>query len=853
MTAKSKRKRRRSAATETGTGVGMAPPSEGIWERLPRTYQHVICLLFLLLLPLFQYGDVILGDQKFMSPDIVQWRASAESIIEYREKYDEEALWSENMFSGMPAYIVSYKRAVPHLDEIFSWMAPVFPAAALWVMMAGMYLFLLRLKLHPLAATVGAMLLALTTYMPIIVGAGHNAKVYALAFIPWMFWGYMMLTRSPRRLLGFGVFALATTLELRTGHPQVGYFFLYVFAIWWAVDIYNAYRNQQLPQWLGKTGLLIGAGLLALGANAQPYWSIYEYTPYSIRGGDPAEESTGLELDYAMAWSHGWFEMTSLAIPGILGGSSTDNMYWGAKSVTSGPHYIGAAAWLLILLALFNARYGVRWVFLGGAVLSMLFALGENLLWFNELFFNYMPFFNKFRAPEKWLMVTAFCLSTLAAFGAQWLFDKQASGTFNGSLRKMDWPAGLVIGFGVLMLVVVNTSLDYEKPGERSMLARQVAQQNNVDPNDPRVMEVVNDFLQTTIEERKSLAQSDTLRYLFFTGIAVVFIAAFLLAKLPAYLALAGVLLLLGFDLITTGNRYIPDESKVSDQLTQRDVMERQRQGYHDFIQEQKQGEVAGSRVFPLDQNPFNNAVPSYFYPSLGGYTGAKMSRYQQAIDNAFFAGPSGINLGLLSMLDVRFITSGQAYGFPGYETVYEEDDGIVLENTRRPGRVFFPAQVEAAGSSAEALLFISEGRLNPGEVSVVEVPNTALLSHEADPEADFELLEYNARQIRISIDKTVPGYVGLSEIYYPEGWKAYLNDEEVPIYAMNYLLRSVHVEEGQHELRMEFNPVSHTLGSTVAWGFNILILLIMAFGAYVGRGKQSMTDDSDDINNDKA
>jgi hypothetical protein len=853
MTAQKKRKRNRTATSGISPDKQRIPSEPGLWDRIPKVYQHVICLFILFLLPFFQYGDVMLGDQKFMSPDIVQWRASAESIIDYRENYDEEALWSENMFSGMPAYIVSYKRSVPHLDQLFTWLAPIFPAAALWVMMIGMYLFLLRLKLHPLAAVTGALLVALTTYMPIIVGAGHNAKVYALAFIPWMFWGYMMLTRSPRRLLGFGIFALATTLELRTGHPQVGYFFLYVFAIWWAVDIYNAYRNQLLPQWLSKTGLLIGAGLLALGANAQPYWSIYEYTPYSIRGGNPAEERSGLDLDYAMAWSHGWFEMTSLAIPGILGGSSTDNMYWGAKSVTSGPHYIGAAAWLLILLALFNARYGVRWVFLGGAVLSMLFALGENLLWFNELFFNYMPFFNKFRAPEKWLMVTAFCLSTLAAFGAQWLFDKQASGTFTGSLRKLDWPAGLVIGFGVLMLILVNTSLDYEKPGERSMLARQVAQQNNVDPNDPRVMEVVNDFLQTTIDERQSLAQSDTLRYLFFAGIAVVLIAVFLLAKLPAYLALAGILLLLSFDLITTGNRYIPDESKVSEQLSQRDVMEQQRRGYHDFIQQELQDEVAESRVFPLGQNPFNNARPSYFYPSLGGYTGAKMSRYQQAIDNAFFAGPAGINLGLLNMLDVRFVTVQQAYGFPGYNTVYDEDDGIVLENTRSTGRVFFPESVEAAVTSDEALAFISNGRLSAAEASVVEKQSSALLPHQADPEARFELLEYSAREIRISIDKTVPGYVGLSEIYYPQGWKAFLNGEEVPVYAMNYLLRSVYVEEGQHELRMAFNPVSHTLGSSIAWGFNILILLITAFGAYIGRGKQIRTDDSDDLNTDTA
>lgn len=839
MAAKKSRKRspsRASAASNT-----TFEPSPSFWDGLRPRYQHAICLLILLLLPVFQYSDVILGDQKFMSPDIVQWRASAESIIEHREEYDEEALWSENMFSGMPAYIVSYKRAVPHVDELFTWLSAVFPAAALWVMMLGMYLFLLRLKMHPLAATIGALLVALTTYMPIIVGAGHNAKVYALAFIPWMFLGYMMLTRSSRKLLGFSIFALATTLELRAGHPQVGYFFLYVFAIWWAYDGYKAYAAGKIPAWGKNTGLLLAGGLLALAANVQPYWSIYEYTPYSIRGGTASEERSGLDIDYAMAWSHGWFEMTTLAIPGIQGGSSTDNMYWGSKSVTSGPHYLGAAAILLILLTLFNSRYGIKWVFLAGALLSMLFALGENLLFFNEFFFNYAPFFDKFRAPEKWLMVTAFCFNVLAAMGAQWLFDTRSG--LSGSLRKLDWPAGLAIAFGVLMLVLVNTSMDYEKPGERQRLAQQVAQQNDVRPNDPRVMEVVNNFIQDTLDERQALAQSDTLRYLFFAGIAVVLLAAFLLAKIPAYLAALGFLLLLSFDLISTGNRYIPASSKVSDQLTQRDVMEQQRQGYHSFIEDELRDNARKGRVFPLDQNPFNNAVPAYFYPSVGGYTGAKMSRYQQAIDEAFFAGAAGINLGLLDMLNVRYITAGQAYGFPGYDAVYEEGDGVVLENSRRLGPLFFPDAMETAASPGEALRFISGDRVDAGRNSIIEKNEGELKAHQPDPEASFRLESYTARELRFRVQKSVPGYVALSEMYYPVGWKAFLNGEEVPIYAVNYLLRGVHLEAGTHELRLSFNPSSHRLGSTLSWGFNLLILALFAAGLYLHFTKPEPAD----------
>lgn len=817
-----------------------------VWDNLPVKYQHLICLGFLLILPLFQYGDVILGGERFFSPDIVQWRASAESIIDHREEFGEEALWSENMFSGMPAFIVSYKRAVPHVDEIFTWLAPIFPAAALWVMLIGVYLFLLRLKLHPLAATIGALLIAFTTYMPIIVGAGHNAKVYALAFIPWMFYGYLMLTRSTKPLLGLGIFALAAALELRAGHPQVTYFFMYVFAFWWLYDTWQAHKEQQLPSWLKRTGFVVAAGLLALAANIQPYWSIYEYSPYSIRGGSAVEATqSGLDLDYAMAWSHGWFEMTTLAVPGIQGGSSGDNLYWGPKTMTSGPHYLGAIAILLILIALFNVKSGLKWVFLSGAILSMLFALGENFLAFNKLFFDFMPLFDKFRAPEKWLMVTTFSFNVLAAMGANWLFTSEKENA-PSSLRKIDWPAGIAIGLGVLLLVLAASSLSYDKPGESRQLAQQVAQQNQVSADDPRVMEVVNNFLAEIREERSSLAQSDILRYLFFVGIGIILIGAFILAKIPAFAAAIIIILLLSVDLISVGNRYIPDSSKIDSSINQTDFMERQRSGYHNFIQQEMSGFDYPYRVFPIDQNPFNNAIPSYFYPSVGGYTGAKMSRYQAAIDNAFFGGPGGLNFGLLDMLNVRYMTVAQDYGLPGYDVVYQQGDGIVLENGNVLPKVFFPDRVSSTTNPAEALEFISAGRFDPASESVLE--KTELLEHGRDLSAGAKVITYNAREISFEVTKSEAGYVAISEMYYPKGWTATVNGEETDIFAMNFLLRGIHLPAGEHEITLEFAPASHTIGSALSWFFNLIILGLIGFGFYQSRTQLKPESDTESV-----
>lgn len=779
---------------------------------------------------MLQYPDVIPGNERFMAHDIVQWRASAETVIQHRETYGEEPLWASNMFSGMPAYIVSFMRSVPHADQIYTWLSPIFPAAPIWILTLGVYLFLLRLKLHPLAALLGAVLAGLTTYMPIIVGAGHNAKVYALSFIPWMLYGFHLLTRSERKILGFAVFAIAVNLELRAGHPQVTYFFLFLFAIWWIHDLWEANKDKQLPSWAKNTGLLICAGLLALAANIQPYWSIYEYSPFSIRGGAPAEETTGLDLDYAMEWSHGWFEMSTLFIPGIMGGSSTDNLYWGDKIFTSGPHYLGAIAFFLILIALFRVKSTLKWVFLSSAVLTMLFALGKNFSTFNFLFFDYFPFFNKFRAPEMWLMVSTLSLIILAAMGAHWLLTEGMKNE-ESLLKRLDWPAGITIGTGILYLILVNGVLSFEKPGEFNQLASQVASQNQVSVNDPRVQQVVSDFLDSEVKpERIAKAQSDTLRFLLFSGIGILLAGAMLAGKLPGWIAILLMTTLFMIDLVTTGNRYIKEGATIPKSWDLVEALERQRGSHHTFIQQQMAEKPYPYRVFPLDSSPFNNAVPAYFFHSIGGYTGAKMNRYQALIDHAIFDPETGLNFGVMDMLNVAYITARQAFSMPGYSVVHQGDAAVLRNDSVLP-KVFFPEEAVYVERPAQALQFLQEG-FNPRRQVVLETRQGA--GHQADSLAHFEMLTYNARNIEFSLTKSEPGWVVLSEMYYPKGWKVTVNGEITEIVPANFVLRAIFVEAGEHVVRFEFNPASYRIGSMLSWVFNLLLIGFLAIGLFI-------------------
>ncbi len=820
-----KRQSRRKERAKKKSAAAAPTPVPGIWDKLDRRWQHGICLAFLMMLPIIPYYDVIIGDQRFFAHDIVQWRASAESIIEHREEFAEDPLWSENMFSGMPAYVISYLRAVPHYDEIVASMRPIMPAAALWTMLPGLYILFIRLKLHPLAAVFGSIAIAFTTYMPIIVGAGHNAKVYALSYIPWVLIGYQMLSHSKKTLLGLFVFALALNLEIRAIHPQVTYFFFYLIGIWWIYDTWRYYKNNELPDWAKRTALMAAGVIIALACNAQPYWSIYEYTDYSMRGGTEMEATDGLSMDYAMAWSQGWFELNTLIIPEIMGGSSFDGGYWGEKMVTNGPHYLGVLVFFLGLLALFRYENKIKYVFLAAGVLTMLFSLGKNFAALNFFMFDYMPLFNRFRAPEMWLMVTTFSFCTLGALGAHWLLTKGPA----AGIKALYLPGGITLGVGLAFLFLANSVLTYEKPNELAQLTNSIAQQNNLDPNDPMVVNHANQIFNNEIKpEREEKAKSDIFRYLIFAGLGIGIAALFVSGKVALIVAGAAIAVLLAADLMPVGNRYIAPNSKIDASLGMEGHLERSRGSHDDFIQAHNRNSDYPYRVFPVVDNPFNNAKPSYFHPSVGGYTGAKLATYQDLIDHAIFHDVTGLNFPVLDMLNTKWLIVDRPYPFPGYEVVHEGNNRIVLENTNVLPKVFFPNALDTGNSAREMMTKLNDS-FDPRETALLMDDTTP--DHEADPDADFSLITYRANLLKFEITKSTPGLAVISEMYYPAGWKAFVNDEEVPIYRVNYVLRGIFLDEGTHEVRMEFRPASHFTGRTISWIFN---LGLMGFGVIV-------------------
>lgn len=799
----------------------------GFFFSLPAARQHVIALLILFLIPFFLFTATTIGGKELKRHDTTQWRASAQSTIEYREQYGKEALWVTNVFGGMPAYVISVKKQVPHLDDLQSLFRGIYPAFQHWVMLAGMYVLLVVMGFRPVTALFGALMYSLTTYFPIIVGAGHATKFMTLAYAPWVIAGYWMLSKKENKLPGLLFFSAAFTLNLRAGHPQITYYFFYLIVFLWLFDSWQAYKEKNFRQLGLLTGLLLAGGIIGALGHAQNLLTLQEYTAHSIRGGSAVlgSAATGLDSGYAFAWSQGIRETLTLLIPDLFGGASP--AYWGPKSFTSGPHYLGILALPFIFIALFRQRSRTMFLFFGVGVLAIFFAWGEHFRLLNEFAFSNIPLFNKFRAPETWLVLTVFCFSIVAAYGLEWFIDfvKQAQ---KRELKALYLPLGFSVAVLLFAFVQVN-SMQYSRPGEVENIAAQIARQNQVSAQHPQVMQQAENYVLTRlVPEREEKAKKDVMRGFLWLALSTALVYLMVSGKIDLSIGVFALILILAVDLIQVGKRYIPDDIIVAGNIDPEYLIQSQRRDIDTYIQEHiSEDSTYPYRVFPLLDNPFNNNIPSYFYPSIGGYTGAKLSIVQDVIDERgpLFTGTSGINTDLLSLLNVKYLTYIPGLNLPGFELVFSSPSGVVYENKNVLPKAFFVDSVITTQNPAEAYAYLNPGAIDFTHTAVVET--SAPITTNPDSAASVKVTRYTGPEISLKVKRGKPGFLVLSEIYYPDGWIAELNGEEIPIYKTNYLLRGIEIPAGEHEVEFRFEPESYRIGVMLA-SFSLFIQILL-------------------------
>ena len=804
-----------------------AAAPDTFWTRLSAPARHGLCLLVLLAVAVGFYAPVLTDGLTIRGGDVISWRANAEALLEYQEETGEQALWAPNVFSGMPAFLINYKPVVPQADVLLRVLRDVmWPIEHVFLMMAGAYLLVVYVRRDSLAGLLAGVAFGFTTYIPIILGAGHQTKFVALAYAPYVIVAFVYALRTPRLLSGL-LFAAALALQLRARHPQITYYVMMVLFVWWIVEVVQAVRENRTPALAQSTGwLALGTGL-ALLMVAQPYLATFQYKDFSTRaaaaaagGGDGGGSAMG--WDYAMRWSQGVGEMVTLLIADAFGGGG--GTYWGPKPFTEGPHYLGGIVLALAGLAVWRVRSRMVWGLAGAAVATTLFAFGRHAAWINRPLFEYFPFFDAFRAPETWLSVTALVLAVLAGIGLDYALrrdDRPAKRRTNASdarLRPLLIAFGLTFGLTAVLWIGQDAVFDFGKPNEEQRIVRALLQQYpDVSPQDPRVQQTVRQEIERRKDERRANFSTDAKRTLFFLALGGGVLALYRRETVPAWVAGLAVVSLVVVDLYGVGSRHLPDEkfSKAQDA-----AQEIPTYGFDRFIK-QKQQEAGGPghfRVLPLALNPTNNATPSYHYEQIGGYHGAKLQRYQEYLDHVLQIGQGTPNENALDLLNTRYIVARQQ--LPGTTVAHRDGQTglVVLENPDAVPRAFFVGQTEVIDGAQATWQRLRSNAFNPRQTALLPEPLDAPVTPiDSSSTARVALQKHTPPEIVWEIETDAPRLLVASEVYYPAGWTATLNGEPVPIHRVNYLLRGVHVPAGTHTLRMRFAPQADRIGTWIA------------------------------------
>ena len=826
-------------------------PQGSWWSRLPETAQHAICLGTLLTIGILFYAPILFSGQNLIGGDAVKWRMMAASMIDYHDATGEEVLWSPNTFGGMPGYMITRFAWVPGIDNVGNWLRNgigLWPISHFAFLLGGAYLLGWWLTREKWAGVVLAVAFGLTTYIPIILSAGHNTKYIALGYTPWLVLAFAHTLRRPR-LLGALLFAVALAVHLRTGHPQITYYALWTIGIWWIADGVGSWREGLIDRWARATGWLTGGGLIAALMVAYPYLLQRDYKSFTIRGAF-TDASGGLDqaYAYAMNWSHTLGELLTLIVPNAYGGGGAT--YWGEKIFTSGPHYIGGVVILLAVVALLlSRRRVVVWAMSVAAGLMMLFALGSNLDVLSRPLYDFFPLFDAFRVPETWLAQVAFCTAVLAALGlaaaaplrrVNAAVEERSEEDRARRSQVVTIAVAAVLGFVVVLAVAGPSLLSFEKVGEVERAVAQIAQENEVSPSDPRVRQAAEQGIASFVEERRDLFTADAWRTVLFVLLGGALLILGRRGTVPPWAIQMALALLIVVDLAGVGKRYIDADALplYDEELTE--LPNFAAYDFDEFIMGQV--EAAGGpgrfRTFSLiEGDPTTNARPSYHYESVGGYHGAKLRIFQDWLDHLLTDPSGGVSVNGLRLLGVRYVVAGQP--IPGYEVVYQGDQtgALVLRDPNAPPRAFFASEVETLPNEEAVWSRVHEPTFDPSRTALVEqgveATTTAIDSSSA---ASVETTRFTPDEIVYAVNTDAPRLLVASEVYYPAGWKAFVDGNESPILRVDHLLRGVQVPAGAREVVMRFEPAvfqtsfAVSAASTAIVYLAILILLGLAW-----------------------
>ncbi len=817
------------------------------WDSLPPRAQHLLCLTALVLVAAYFCWPTLFSGLHLVGSDTVQWRATAESMLQHREETGEEPLWATNVFGGMPGLVIVQPAKVMQIDHLFGWLRLLsWPMSHVLALLAGTYCLVWYVTKDKLLGLFAACAYGLTTYLPVILVAGHNTKYVALAYAPWLLLAFIHTMRRPGLLSGL-LFAVAASVSLRAGHVQISYYVGIVGLVWWLVALVSAARGRAWRPFVRSTLWLLGGLVIGLLMVTQTYWPTLEYKAFTIRGMASGGGAGALSWDYAMAWSQGWSELLTLFIADAFGGGGAQ--YWGPKSFTGGPHYVGGIVLALAILAVWKVRTRAVAALGIGAVLMTLFALGSNFRDLNRLMHAHFPLFDSFRVPETWLIAVVLALAVLAAIGLRYLIRAERGKAEKEEARRF---GAVFVVFGalasvvLLLLIAKGAFFNFERPGEQEQYQMAIAQQAQRAPNDPEVERAAVRYVQTQLTEPREAAFSRdarrTLLMLLLAGGGVVLLRR---RKISVWALQALLITLTVVDLGGVARRYF-NESHLSQRSGAEARVETLRRGMIDVDQfllnkKAEAGGMGSFRVLSLERaDQTKNGLPSFYHESLGGYSGAKLRLYQDFLENILFdQATRGISANALDIMNTRYVIAAQPLA--GTQLAFQGSQFMVLENPDALPRAALIGQYEVIADPEAAWRRMQDPSFDPrSTVILAESPTEPVAPVDSGSVAHVALERYGPREIVLSIQTDAPRLLLLSEVYYPAGWKATVDGAEATIYRADYLLRAVHVPAGSQEVVFRFDPNSYVVGRWISVTSTTLVYLaILLLGLHAWRRRR--------------
>jgi len=782
-------------------------------EQIKKLSPHLIVILLFMGISFAYFSPVMQGKMIDM-PDIKHWKGMSKEVQDFREDTGEEALWTNSMFSGMPAYQISTRsnaNLIQYVVKAISLGIPR-PANLLFLYLLGFYLLLLSLKVDYRLSAVGAIGFAFSSYFFIIIMAGHMTKAHAIAYVP-MVVAAVLYTYRGRMLLGGVLTALTVALELYANHLQITYYLVLVLILIGVVQFVKDLKSNNLTSFAKRSGVLVLAALLASGTAISRLSTTMEYGEESTRGKselttDLDNKTSGLDKDYATSWSYGVAETFTLLIPNFYGGASQGELttesetyqaikrapnakqlikqlplYWGNQPFTSGPTYAGSIVMFLFIFGLLFVKSEMRvWILLA-TILSIMLAWGKNFMPLTDLFLDYFPGYNKFRAVSMILVIAEFTLPLLGFVALNKFLTTEAS---SNEKQKPLQLAFYIVG-GLTLVFAFMPSLFFDFVG---------GQDANLAKSGWPI-----DALQS---DRAGLLSADAWRSFIFIALTFGAMWMFLKNKLSSkyVILIVGVLVLA--DMWTINKRYLND-----DHFVRKSKVERPYQATA-ADQQILRDKDPNFRVFNQSVSTFNDASTSYFHKSIGGYHGAKLKRYQELIENHISKG----NMAVLNMLNTKYFINPK---------------GQAQQNPATLGNAWFVNEINTV-ANADAEIAALNG-FNPSNTAIVDVRfNEQIIDGLDNAGANITLEEYKPNYLKYNSNSSKNGIAIFSEIYYDKGWNAYIDRELKPHFRANYVLRGMQIPSGNHVVEFKFEPAVYHVSERIALTSSIVLLLLLAF-----------------------